>query len=100
VLGDVFGIDGLFVLLVGVVVLAVAVYCAVDVARQPELSPSAKAAWIVGLVAGSFLFVVVGIILEVVYLASVRPKLSRNTALPELLFPRARPRICGSRPSA
>jgi hypothetical protein len=76
VFGTVYGPDVVFlVIMLGA--LALAIYCIVDAARQPALSSGQKAAWIAGFVIGWLVFSLLGIILEVVYLAAVRPRLSR-----------------------
>jgi hypothetical protein len=70
--------DSAVVLLVFLVSLAVVIWAVVDVARQPALSSGAKAGWIIGLVVGTFLFGIVGLVIAVVYLVGVRPRLTRN----------------------
>ncbi|HXW34391.1 MAG TPA: hypothetical protein VEJ87_07410 [Acidimicrobiales bacterium] len=76
-LAEVFGVDGVFFMLVVLAPLALAIYCTVDVARQPALTSGQKTAWIIGFLAGWFLFELVGLILALVYLAAIRPKLMR-----------------------
>lgn len=75
-LGEVAGIDAVVVIFV-LGALALAIFCIVDAARQPALSSGQKAAWIAGFVIGWLVFSLLGIVLEVVYLAAVRPRLSR-----------------------
>jgi hypothetical protein len=74
-LAEVVGVDGVVVLFVMLVPLALAIYCTVDVARQPALTSGQKTGWIVGFWVGWFLFFLIGIVAEIVYLAVVRPKL-------------------------
>lgn len=61
--------------------LGLVIWAIVDVARRPPgvLSSRARAGWIAGLVLGSLLFGVVGLIVAVVYLVAVRPRLTRFT---------------------
>jgi hypothetical protein len=61
--------------------LGLIVWAIVDVARKPPgvLSSRAKTGWIAGLVLGSLLFGIVGVIVAVVYLVAVRPRLTRFT---------------------
>ncbi|HTV10684.1 MAG TPA: hypothetical protein VME20_02375 [Acidimicrobiales bacterium] len=61
--------------------LGLIIWAIVDVARRPSLvlSPGAKAGWIIGLVAGTLFFGIVGVITAVVYLVVIRPRLSRFT---------------------
>jgi hypothetical protein len=61
--------------------LGLIVWAIVDVARRPTgvLSPRAKTAWIIGLVVGTLLFGLIGVITAVVYLVAVRPRLTRFT---------------------
>jgi hypothetical protein len=72
---EVFGPDGLIVLLVFVAPLALAIFCTVDVAKQPALTSGQKSGWIIGFWLGSLLFGIVGLLVSIVYLAGVRPKL-------------------------
>ncbi len=58
--------------------LALVIWAIVDVARQPALSSGAKAGWIIGLVLGTFLFGVVGLVAALVYLVGVRPRLAQR----------------------
>jgi hypothetical protein len=73
-LAAVFGVDALVVLL-GLISLGVVIWAIVDVARQPAISPMGKTGWIIGMVAGTFLFGIVGLVVAVIYLAAVRPRL-------------------------
>jgi hypothetical protein len=73
-LAEIFGVDG-FVLILFLVSLGVVIWAIADVARQPALSPMGKTGWIVGLVVGTFLFGIIGLVIAVVYLAGVRPRL-------------------------
>jgi hypothetical protein len=77
-LAEVLGAD-IFFMLLFLISLGLVVWAIVDAARQPALSSGAKAGWIIGLVVGTFLFGVVGLVIALVYLVGVRPRLARNT---------------------
>jgi len=73
---------GLFAaLLIPLAILALVIWAIVDVSRRPTsvLSRGAKTAWIVGLVAGTLLFSIAGVVVAIVYLVGVRPRLARST---------------------
>lgn len=73
---------GLFAaLLIPLAILALVIWAIVDVAKRPTsvLSRGAKTAWIVGLVAGTLLFSIAGVVVAIVYLVGVRPRLARST---------------------
>jgi hypothetical protein len=76
-----FGPDLFVALLVPLAILALVIWAIVDVAQRPTnvLSRGAKTAWIVGLVAGTLLFSIAGVVLAIVYLVGVRPRLARTT---------------------
>jgi hypothetical protein len=78
-LAEVFGIDGVIVLL-AVAPLILAIYCTFDVVRQPALTPVRKMLWIVGFYVGWLAFIVLSLVIELVYLLVVRPKLRRSEA--------------------
>jgi len=61
--------------------LGLIIWAIVDVARKPPgvLSSRAKTGWIAGLILGSLLFGIFGVIVAVVYLVAVRPRLTRFT---------------------
>lgn len=65
----------LFILLLAT--LSLVIWAIADVARRPRevLSSNAKAAWIIGLVAGTLLFGILGLVVALVYLMVVRPRL-------------------------
>jgi len=69
-----------FVLLIPLAILGLVVWAIVDVAQRPSsaLSTRAKTAWIIGLVVGTLLFGIVGVIIALVYLVAVRPRLTRS----------------------
>ena len=73
---------GLFAaMLIPLAILALVIWAIVDVAKRPTsvLSRGAKTAWIVGLVAGTLLFSIAGVVVAIVYLVGVRPRLARST---------------------
>jgi hypothetical protein len=74
------GPDVFFALLIPLAILGLVVWAIVDVAQRPSnvLSSRAKAAWIIGLVLGTLLFGIVGVIVALVYLVAVRPRLARS----------------------
>jgi hypothetical protein len=76
-LAEIFGIDGLIILLIPIS-LGLVIWAIVDVAGRPALSSGAKAGWIIGLVLGTFLFGVVGLVTALVYLIGVRPRLAQG----------------------
>jgi hypothetical protein len=76
--GDVFTQGGgLLALLLILLPLALAIYCTVDVVRQPALTTGQKTGWAAGFLLGWLVFEVVGFVLALVYLIAVRPKLRR-----------------------
>jgi hypothetical protein len=77
-LAEVLGTD-IFFMLLFLITLGLVIWAIVDAARQPALSSGAKAGWIIGLVVGTLLFGVVGLVIALVYLVGVRPRLARNT---------------------
>ncbi len=66
--------------LVYIASLVLVIWAIVDLARRPAaaLPPGRKVLWIVGLVAGWFLFGLVGAIIAVVYLAGPRKRLNQG----------------------
>jgi uncharacterized membrane protein len=80
VVADIIGPDFVFVLF-ALLSLALVIWAIVDVAQRPPsiLSSGAKTAWIIGLILGTLLFGVVGLIVALVYLVGVRPRLTRPT---------------------
>jgi hypothetical protein len=78
VLGAVFGLDFLFVIVLFVVGLVIPVWAIVDAASRPSgafaAAGSSKTLWIVLIVIGWLVTGLIGIVLAVVYLASIRPR--------------------------
>jgi hypothetical protein len=77
-LGEVFGLDLVLVLLVLIVGLVVPVWAIVDAASRPSgafsAAGSSKTMWIVLIVVGWLVTGLIGIILALVYLVSIRPR--------------------------
>jgi len=75
--GEIFGVDGLIILLFPVS-LVLALWALIDASIRPE--PAFKAAgqskvlWIILPIVGILLLLVVGGVLGVIYLAAIRPK--------------------------
>jgi hypothetical protein len=76
-IAEVFGMDGLIVLVIGLLFIGIPVWAIVDVVKQPNLSQGAKTGWIIGLILGTLLLGVVGLVAALVYLFGVRPRLAR-----------------------
>jgi hypothetical protein len=66
--------------LVYIASLVLVIWAIVDLARRPAgaFPPGRKVLWIVGLVAGWFLFGLVGALIAVVYLAGTRTRLNQG----------------------
>ena len=77
-IAEAFGVDGLIVLVVVVLFIGIPIWAIVDVAKQPSLSSGAKTGWIVGLILGTLLLGVVGLVAALIYLFAVRPRLART----------------------
>jgi hypothetical protein len=94
VLSEVFGLDLFFLLLVLVVGLVVPIWAIVDAASRPSgafsAAGSSKTMWIVLIVVGWLVTGLIGIILAVVYLASIRPRV-RTVGPSPAMRPRVRP---------
>jgi hypothetical protein len=77
-LGEIFGVDGIIILLLLPISFVVALWALIDASIRPEPAFRAvgqsKVLWIVLPIVGIFLFVVIGGILGVVYLVAIRPK--------------------------
>jgi hypothetical protein len=78
-LSDVFGPDLLLVLFILVVGLMVPVWAIIDAASRPSgafsAAGSSKAMWLVLIVVGWLVTGLIGIILALVYLVSIRPRI-------------------------
>jgi hypothetical protein len=78
VIGEVFGPDLFLVAVIGLVGLVIPVWAIVDAASRPSeafrAAGSSKAMWISLIVVFWLITGIVGLILAVIYLASIRPK--------------------------
>ena len=76
--GVIFGSDGIFVLLIGLVALVIPIWALVDSISRPTgaftAAGSSKGMWIALIVLFWIFTGIVGVILSVVYLASFRPR--------------------------
>jgi Protein of unknown function (DUF2516) len=78
VTGEVFGLDGIFILLIAVVMLVIPIWALVDAISRPSgafsAAGSSKGMW-VALIAITWLLTgIIGTVLSIVYLASIRPR--------------------------
>jgi hypothetical protein len=78
VIGDVFGLDGLIFLVITAVTLVIPIWALVDSIARPSsafsAADSSKGMW-VALIAITWLLTgIVGLVLSIVYLASIRPR--------------------------
>jgi hypothetical protein len=74
----IFGLDGVFVLLIALVALVIPIWALVDSISRPAgaftAAGSSKGMWIALIVLFWLFTGIVGVILSVVYLASIRPR--------------------------
>jgi hypothetical protein len=84
VIGDVFGPDLLVVAIIGLVGFVIPIWAIVDAASRPSgafsAAGSSKAMWISLIVVFWLITGIVGLILSVVYLASIRPRVRAITS--------------------
>jgi uncharacterized membrane protein YwzB len=78
-IAEIFGVDGLIILVVVVLFIGIPVWAIVDVAKQPSLSQGAKTGWIFGLILGTLILGPVGLVAALIYLFGVRPRVARAT---------------------
>jgi Protein of unknown function (DUF2516) len=80
--GEIFGLDGLIVLLVALASLGLAVWALADAAVRPgqafKAAGQSKTLWILLPIVGIFVFSIVGGLLGVVYLVAIRPKVRQS----------------------
>lgn len=81
--GEIFGVDGLIILLVAVVSLVIPLWAVVDAISRPgaafSAAGSSKGMWL-ALILVSWIFTgIIGLVLAVVYLASIRPRVRAVT---------------------
>jgi hypothetical protein len=78
VTGVIFGLDVLIVLLIALVALVIPIWALVDSISRPSgaftAAGSSKGMWIALIVLFWFFTGIIGVILSVVYLASIRPR--------------------------
>ena len=74
-IGEIFGLDGLLIL---VVVLVIPIWALVDAASRPSgaftAAGSSKGMWIALIVLLTLFTGIIGVVLSIVYLTSIRPK--------------------------
>jgi len=83
VFGEIFGVDGLIILLVAVVSLVIPLWAVVDAISRPgaafSAAGSSKGMWL-ALILVSWIFTgIIGLVFAVVYLASIRPRVRAVT---------------------
>ncbi len=76
--GVFFGLDGVIVLLIGLVSLAIPIWALIDSISRPTgaftAAGSSKGMWIALIGLGWLLTGIIGVVLSVVYLVSIRPR--------------------------
>jgi hypothetical protein len=79
-IGEIFGIDGLIILIVALVGLVIPIWALVDAISRPgaafTAAGSSKGMWLALILVFWIFTGVVGFILSIVYLASIRPRVS------------------------
>jgi hypothetical protein len=81
--GAIFGVAGLIVLVIALVTLVISIWALVDSISRPSgafaAAGSSKGLWIALIVLFSLFTGIVGVILSIVYLASIRPRVKAVT---------------------
>ena len=76
--GEIFGLDGIFILVITIVMLVIPIWALVDSIARPSgafsAANSSKGMWIALIAITWLLTGIVGTVLSVVYLASIRPR--------------------------
>jgi hypothetical protein len=76
--GEVFGLDGIFILLIAIAMLVIPIWALVDSIARPSAAFSAagssKGMWVTLIAITWLLTGIIGTVLSVVYLASIRPR--------------------------
>jgi hypothetical protein len=76
--GEIFGADGVFVLLIALVALVIPIWALVDSISRPSgaftAAGSSKGLWIALIVLFWLFTGIIGVVLSIVYLASIRPR--------------------------
>ncbi len=75
---EIFGGDGLILLVIGPLSLVISIWALVDASSRPSgafaAAGSSKGMWIALIVISWLLTLIVGLLLSIVYLASIRPR--------------------------
>lgn len=75
---EIFGLDGVIILIIALVALVVPIWALVDSISRPSgaftAAGSSKGMWVALIVVFWFFTGIVGVILSIVYLASIRPR--------------------------
>ena len=75
---EIFGLDGLIILIIALVALVIPIWALVDSISRPSgafsAAGSSKGLWVALIVVFWFFTGIVGVILSIVYLASIRPR--------------------------
>jgi hypothetical protein len=78
VTGEIFGVDGLILVVIALVALVIPIWALIDCISRPSgafaAAGSSKGMWITLIVILWFFTGIVGVILSIVYLASIRPR--------------------------
>jgi hypothetical protein len=78
VTGELFGVDGLIVLVFGFIALVLPIWALIDAISRPSAAftaaGSSKGLWITLIVVFWLLTGIIGAVLSIVYLASIRPR--------------------------
>lgn len=76
--GTIFGVDGFFIFVVTAVTLVLPIWALVDAISRPSgafaAASSSKGLWIASIVVTWLLTGIIGVVLSIVYLASIRPR--------------------------
>ena len=79
-IGEIFGVDGLILVVVALVGLVVPIWAVVDAISRPgaafTAAGSSKGMWLALILAFWIFTGVIGLVLAVVYLASIRPRVA------------------------
>lgn len=75
---EIFGLDGVIILIIALVALIVPIWALVDSISRPSgaftAAGSSKGMWVALIVVFWFFTGIIGVILSIVYLASIRPR--------------------------
>ena len=82
--GAIFGVDGLILLVVGLIALVLPIWALIDAISRPAgaftAAGSSKGMWVALIVVFWLLTGIIGAVLSIVYLASIRPRVRAVTA--------------------